>query len=215
MTKTRFLFCWYACLLVVSLMVPSVAPAKHFETLTQNHFTTGQSLDAGLAQAGVQYSAGEGYQSFYPVIRYGLGAFFELGGRAGFSSVDVGSEDKVAEMVGIDMKYQMIKRTKEIPVDMAIDLGYDTQFVDGKNVSELSFAALLSRSYPLTERGYKITPYGGMEFTSIRGSYFDKTDTNVYVFAGAEWRTTQKAMVYFEVKAGSNTVGGFGVRFEY
>jgi hypothetical protein len=191
------------------------ADAKPVQTLSQNAFMSAESLDPGMAQAGFHFTAGEGYQSFYPAIRYGLGAFFEIGGRFGLTSADVGAEDKVAELLGVDLKYQMIKETEGVPVDMAVDIGYDTHFINSKNVSELTFTALFSKAFPLTERGYKITPYGGLQFTSLSGSYVDERETDYYVLGGMEWKLTQKSMLYMEIKAGANTLGGIGIRFEY
>jgi hypothetical protein len=189
--------------------------AKPVETLSQNAFMSAESLDPGLAQAGFHFTAGEGYQSFYPAIRYGLGAFFEIGGRFGFTSADVGAEDKVAELLGVDLKYQMIKETEGIPVDMAVDIGFDTHFINSKNVSELTLTALFSRGFPLTERGYKLTPYGGMQFTSLSGSYVGERETDFYVLGGLEWKLTQKSIFYVEIKTGASTLGGLGIRFEY
>jgi len=201
--------------LILVLLTAGQAAAKTITTLNQNGFMTAESLDPGMTQAGFHFTAGEGYQSFYPAIRYGLGAFFEVGGRLGFTSADIGPEDKVGELIGVDVKYQMIKQTEGIPVDAAVDIGYDTNFINGENLSEMTFTALFSRAFPLTDRGYKVTPYGGMQFASIFGSYTDKRETDFYVFAGVEWKLTQKTMVYLEFKTGDNTLGGLGVRFEY
>ena len=201
--------------LVLFLLTAGQVAAEPIKTLNQDLFMTAESLDPGMTQVGFHFTIGEGYQSFYPAIRYGLGAFFEIGGRFGLTSADVGSEDKIAELLGADVKYQMIKQTEGIPVDVAIDLGYDTNFINGENLSELTFTGLFSRAFPLTDRGYKITPYGGMQLASKFGSYLDKRETDFYVFAGAEWKLTQKSMIYLEVKTGDYTLGGVGVRFEY
>jgi hypothetical protein len=201
--------------LILFLLAAGQAGAEPIKTLNQNGFMTAESLDPGMTQLGFAFTIGDGYKSFYPAVRYGLGAFFEIGGRFGLTSADTGSEDKIAELLGVDAKYQMIKQTDDIPVDVAIDLGYDTHFIGGKNLSELTFTGLFSRSFPLTDRGYKITPYGGMQLASKFGSYVEKQETDFYVIAGAEWKLTQKAMVYVEIKTGDNTLGGVGVRFEY
>jgi hypothetical protein len=201
--------------IVLIVLSAGKTDAKPFETLNQNVFMSAESLDPGMTQAGFHFTAGEGYQSFYPAIRYGLGAFFEIGGRFGFTSADVGAEDKVAELLGVDLKYQMIKETEGVPVDMAVDIGFDTHFINSKNVSELTLTALFSKAFPLTERGYKITPYGGMQFTSLSGSYVDERETDFYVLGGLEWKLTQKTMFYLEIKTGDSTLGGIGIRFEY
>ncbi len=203
------------------------AGAKGAVTLTQNEFMTAESLDAGLSQIGVFFSFGDGYQSFYPSFRYGLGSLFEVGLRAGVSSIDsggpsppssktinTGSNSTVAVLVGGDIKYQLVKSTDGIPVDMALDLGLNNHFIGG-NATELTFQTTFSRSFPLTDVGYKITPYGGLEVSALYGSGFPKHGTDFYVFAGAEWRITQKSLLYLEVKTGDHTIGGLGIRFEY
>lgn len=201
--------------LALCLLGTAEAGAKPVETLIQNEFMTAESLDAGMTQAGVHLSIGEGYQSYYPVFRFGLGALFEVGIRAGVSTIDVGPEDKVAGLAGVDIKYQLVKSTEGVPVDMALDLALDNHFVSSKNVSELTFATTFSRSFPLTDNGYKVTPYGGLELSALYGSYFPKNETDYYVFAGAEWKLSQKSMLYVELKTGEHTVGGIGIRFEY
>jgi hypothetical protein len=82
-------------------------------------------------------------------------------------------------------------------------------------VSELTLTALFSRGFPLTERGYKLTPYGGMQFTSLSGSYVGERETDFYVLGGLEWKLTQKSIFYVEIKTGASTLGGLGIRFEY
>lgn len=197
------------------LLAQSAAQAKPIETLIQNEFTTAESIDAGMTQVGVQFSAGEGYQSFYPEFRLGVGAFVEIGLRAGITSADVGSEDEISPLIGGDIKYQMVKQTDGIPIDMAIVLGFDNHLISGNNISELTFSTLVSKSLPLVDRGYKVTPYAGLELASLYGSYLDKRDNNYYVFTGIEWKMTQKAMLLAELKAGPTIVGGIGIRFEY
>lgn len=191
------------------------AHAATVESLIQNEFMTAESLDAGLTQAGIQLSLGERYQSYYPSFRYGLGAMFEVGVRFGATTAGTGADDKVAVLGGGDIKLQLVKQTEGIPVDMAVDLGFDTHILSGKNVSDTTFSTIFSRAIPLAERGYKLTPYGGVELSVLSGSYLADRETDYYVFGGIEWKFTQKSMMYAELKAGDHTVGGIGVRFEY
>lgn len=183
--------------------------------LTQNEFTTAEALDPGMTQAGIHFSLGEDYKSYYPAIRYGLGALFEVAVKFGMTTVDVGPEDKIAALVGADLKYQLVKETDGIPVDMAVDVGFDTNIISGSNVSDLTFSTIFSKGFPLTERGYKFTPYGGVEMSSVYGSYISENDTNVTIFGGFEWKMTQKFVMTGEIKLGENMVGGLGIRFEY
>jgi len=201
--------------LVLLIFSARIAGADSFKTLNQNEFMTAESMDAGMTQAGVHFTLGENYRSYYPAFRFGLGALAEIGIKAGASTIDTGPDDKAAVLLGADVKYQLVKQTEGIPVDMAIDLGFDTHIFSGKNVSEVTFSTIFSRSFPLTERGYKVTPYGGLEFSTLYGSYLSKNETDYYIFAGAEWKLTQKAMFYAELKVGDNTLGGVGIRFEY
>jgi hypothetical protein len=202
-------------LFVLLVLAANMAQADSFETLTQNVFTTAESLDAGLTQAGVNFTLGENYRSFYPSFRFGLGSFAEVGVNIGASTADAGSDNKVAVMVGADIKYQFIKQTEGIPVDVAVDLGLNTHIISGRNVSEVTFSTIFSRPYPLSERGYKVTPYVGIELSVLYGSYFAKNETDYYVFGGAEWKVSQKSMFYAELKTGNHTLGGIGIRFEY
>jgi hypothetical protein len=189
--------------------------AKSVETLTQNEFMTAESLDAGLTQAGIHLAIGERYQSYFPAFRYGLGGLLEVGVRFGVTTAGTGADDKVAALAGADLKLQLVKQTEGVPVDMAIDLGFDTHILSGKNVSEVTFSTIFSKALPLTERGYKLSPYGGVELSVVSGSYYPDRETDYYVFAGMEWKFTQKSMMYLELKTGDHTLGGIGVRFEY
>lgn len=205
--------------IILTLMLASVlflpgraAAVNHF---TQNEFTTAEALDPGMTQAGIHFTLGEDYKSYYPSIRYGLGALFEVGLKFGMITVDVGPEDKIAALFGADMKYQLIKEAEGIPIDMAVDIGFDTTIISGNNVSDLTFSTTFSKGLPLTERGYKLTPYGGVEMSSVYGSYIAQNDTGVFAFAGLEWKLTQKFLINAEIKFGEATLGGIGIRFEY
>ena len=193
----------------------SEAGAKQFETLTLNKFISAESIDQGMTQSGIQFSLGEGYKSYYPEIRYGLGALMEVGVKFGVTTVDTGPDDRNAALVGLDLKYQLVKQSEGIPLDMAVDLGFDTHLLNSKNVSEVTFATIVSKSYPLTERGYKLKPYGGIEMSSVSGSYMTHDITNYYVFAGLEWKISRRFMTMLEFKTGDGNIGGIGIRFEY
>jgi hypothetical protein len=185
-------------------------------SLTQNEFTTAESLDPGMTQTGVYVTKGGNYLSYYPGFRYGLGALFEVGARFGAVTVDIGTKDKLSALAGADLKYQLIKQTDDVPVDMAVDLGFDNTFISGKHISELTFSTIISGGIPLTDSGYKLTPYGGIELSALySASSYMKDETNFYVFGGFEWKFSQKFMMTAELKTGSTTLGGLGIRFEY
>jgi hypothetical protein len=204
---------WFLVALTALYAGPAFALPK---SLTQNEFTTAESLDPGMTQLGIFVTTGDKYLSYYPGFRYGLGSLLEVGARVGVTSVDIGSKDKISDLLGADLKYQLIKQTDDIPIDMAIDLGYDYTLISGKHVSELTFSTIVSRGFPLTDAGYKLTPYGGIELASQNSSSSYVTDeTNFYVFGGLEWRLSQKFMLTAELKGGSSTLGGIGMRFEY
>jgi hypothetical protein len=202
-------------LFTFTVLMLSAGQASAFIHFTQNEFTTAESLDPGMTQTGIHYTLGDHYKSFYPEVRYGLGALMEVGVKFGVTSADIDSENKVGALVGLDLKYQLIKESEGIPLDMAVDLGFDNTIITSKNASEVTFSTIFSKSFPLTERGYKFIPYGGLEMSAIYGSYVPKNDTSVYVFGGLEWKLSQKFMVLLEVKGGESTLGGIGVRFEY
>ncbi len=182
---------------------------------SQNEFITAESLDPGMTQTGIQFSLGDHFRSYYPSVRYGLGALLEVGAKFGVTSARFDSGDNLGAIVGVDLKYQLIKETEGIPLDLSVDLGFDNTIIKSRNASELTFATVVSKGFPLTDRGYKIVPYGGLAMSALYGSLPDKQDTYVNLFAGLEWKVSQKFMILLEIKAGDSTVGGAGIRFEY
>jgi hypothetical protein len=212
MKRTQKHMAW---LLFFALMM-FASGASAAVNLTQNEFTTAESLDPGMTQSGIHFTLGEDYKSYYPEIRYGLGALFEVGLKFGATSVDINNDkDKLGALVGVDLKYQLIKETDGIPMDLAVDLGFDNTIINSKNASEVTFSTVVSKSFALTDRGYKFIPYGGFEMSALYGSLIDDNDTSLYAFGGLEWKLSQKFMLLLEVKAGSSTLGGAGIRFEY
>lgn len=194
----------------------SAKPVFAFVHFTQNEFMTAESLDPGMTQTGIHFTLGEDYKSYYPVIRYGLGAMTEVGVKFGATSADYpGDNTKLGALIGIDLKYQLIKETEGIPLDMAVDLGYDNTIISNTNASEVTFSTILSKNVPLAERGYKLVPYGGLEMSALYGSAVPKNETSIYLIAGLEWKLSQKFMILLEYKGGDANLGGFGIRFEY
>jgi len=196
-------------------LILSAVQAGAETNFNQVEFTTAESLNAGMTQAGVNFSFGDHYKNFYPEIRYGLGAMMEIGVKFGITSVSIESTDKTGGLIGADFKYQIIKETDGVPIDLAVDLGFDSVIVNSKNASVTSFSTIISKGFPLTDRGYKLVPYGGIEMAVLRGSLPENGNTTVNVFGGLEWKLTQKSMVLMEVKTGPSTMGGLGIRFEY
>lgn len=198
-------------IVVVTLVLAGHAMAASF---TQNEFITAESLDSGMTQAGVAVSLSRHYNSFYPAVRYGLGALFEVGGKVGVVT-NVDPSDKVGGLAGVDLKYQFIKQTDYIPVDMAADLAFDTIIISRSNVSEMKFSTIFSRGFTLTDRGYKFTPYAGLQVSALFGSYLPEDQTNFNVFGGIEWKINRKFLVMLEAKTGRTTIGGAAVKFEF
>jgi len=195
---------------------------------SQSEFTTAESLDPGMTQTGVQFSLGDHYRNYYPEIRYGMGGMLEFGIKFGATSItfldpnpDPNANhkglngDKLGALVGIDLKYQLVKETDGIPIDLAVDLGWDNTIINEMNASEVSFNTIVSKSFPLTDRGYKFIPYGGLGMASLTGSLPHDSGTAVTVFGGIEWKLSQKFMFLLEFKTGHGTLGGAGIRFEY
>ncbi len=210
----------------VFLLALCVGKAGAFPSFTQNEFTTAESLDPGMTQTGINFTLGEDNKSYYAEIRYGLGALMEVGVKfgavsdsfnpSGKSGQELTQGDKLGALIGIDFKYQLIKEAEGIPLDLAVDLGLDNTIINSSNASEVNFSTILSKGFPLTERGYKFSPYGGLEMSSLYGSLPGlKNETSLYVFGGVEWKLSQKFMIMMELKTGDHTQGGLGIRFEY
>ena len=202
-------------LITFTAFIITAGQVSAFPHFTQNEFTTAESLDPGMTQTGIHFTLGEDYKSYYPVIRYGLGALAEVGVKFGATSADFGPDNKLGALIGIDLKYQLVKETEGIPLDMAVDVGFDNTIINRKNASEVTFSTIFSKGFPLTERGYKFIPYGGLEMSALYGSAVPENDTSFYLFAGIEWKLSQKFMVLLEFKGGDDNLGGVGVRFEY
>lgn len=208
-------------LLLLPLLLVGLLTAGSAAAFTQNEFTTAESLDEGMTQTGVLFTIGDlgdwDYRSLYPAFRYGLGAFFEVGLKFGVTSFDTGTDDKLGALIGVDMKYQLVKATEDIPLDLAVDLGFDTNFISGDNASEVTFSTIVSKGFPLMDRGYKLSLYGGVELSSMHGGsiYVSADETNVFGFGGIEWKISQKFMVIAEMKFGEEDLGGLGIYFEY
>jgi len=201
--------------LTCALLALSASRAEAFIHFTQNEFTTAESLDPGMTQMGAFFTWGDKYKSFYPGIRYGLGSLLEIGAKFGATSAEFDSEDKLGGLLGVDLKYQVIKQTDEIPVDMAFDLGLDTTFVNSGNSTELTFSTIFSRGFPLTDWGYKFSPYGGLELAALYGSLTSENKSYVNAFLGFEWKFNRRTAFLAEVKTGNTTLGGIGIKFEY
>ena len=215
----RKIITWLGIVLMLSAGQAGAQPY-----FTQSEFTTAESLDPGMTQTGIEFSLGDHYKNYYPEIRYGMGAMMEFGVKFGATSVtfpDPNAQrndlhgDKLGALAGIDLKYQLVKETDGIPIDLAVDLGWDNIIIDDENASEVSFTTIVSKSYPLTDRGYKFIPYGGLGISSLKGSLPHDTATATTVFGGIEWKLSQKFMFLLEVKTGHSTLGGAGIRFEY
>lgn len=196
-------------------MVSAAGQAAAAPRFTQNEFKTAGSLDPGMTQTGINFSLSDDFKSYYADIRYGLGAMFELGGKFGVAVTTLNATDKMGALVGVDVKYQLIKETEGIPLDLAVDVSFDNTIVSSKNASELTFASILSKDFFLTDRGYKLVPYGGLSLSSLYGSLTEQRETFVNLFAGLEWKISQKAMFLVEIKSGDRLVGGGSIRFEY
>ena len=74
--------------------------ASAFSSLTENEFMTGESLDPGMTQAGINHTVGEHYVSYYPEIRYGMGALMEVGVRFGVTSARLASGENIGALMG-------------------------------------------------------------------------------------------------------------------
>jgi len=198
--------------IMLILLVGQVGAATRF---TQAEFTTAESLDSGMTQAGIQFTLGDHYRNYYPEVRYGLGAMMEVGVKFGLTSASIDSSESVGALIGADFKYQVIKETEGVPIDLAVDLGLDNTIIHNKNATVTSFSTIVSKGFPLTDRGYKFVPYGGLEMAVLRGSLPDDNNTSLNVFGGLEWKLSQKFMILLELKSGSKLMGGAGIRFEY
>ncbi|HXY61522.1 MAG TPA: hypothetical protein VEJ22_01190, partial [Nitrospirota bacterium] len=128
MKKTFFIFVAISAALMLS--AGRASAISHF---TVNEFTTAESLDPGMTQTGIAFSLSDDYTSYYPEVRYGMGALLELGVRLGAVQATLDSGRNLGILAGADLKYQLIKETEGVPIDLAVDLAWNNLIVDGKN----------------------------------------------------------------------------------
>lgn len=199
--------------LLVSLLALMVTPLTASAKL--NRFYTAQSLTAGKIESGVFVSLSDEFQVIYPRVRYGLGYLSEVGIQAGVVSHERGGSDDIGAFLGADFKYQLIKETEKIPLDLALDAGFNLFFLEGDSIEEWTFALLISRLFEVEETGYTVSPYGGFELSNISGSYVGDSFSDTFFILGLDWRITEKFSTILDVKTGDYTVGGLGLRIFY
>ena len=179
-----------------------------------------------MTQTGIHFTLGERYTSYYPEIRYGLGALTEVGVKFGatsarFDSSDklgpddpFGTTDRVGAMLGIDLKYQLIKETEGIPLDMAIDLGWITRSQQEERQRGHLFDHLQQK--PSAYRtGYKFMPYGGLEMSALYGSAVARQDDLILRLCRAGVEAEPEIHVPARIQGRRSNLGGLGIRFEY
>jgi hypothetical protein len=167
-----------------ALLLLSAAQAGAQPRFTQNKFTTAESIDMGMTQAGIQFSLADHYKSYYPEFRYGLGSMLEAGVKLGAAVASIDSSDSLGILLGGDIKYQLIKETEGVPVDMAVDLGLNNTIMHSKNATELSFSTIFSKGFPLTDRGTSSYPMEGSRWR-LYAVRCPKTTLRRYTFSAA------------------------------
>lgn len=203
-------------LLCFLIFVVSAHPASAM----YNRFTTAQSLNQGQMESG--FSAGYGddgdndykYAYLYPYLRYGLGYLLEVEGKAGVLSVDKDSGgDDIGFLLGFELKYQIIKETKSIPIDIAILGGYTAHLIDEQSLHEFDFAALVSKTFDVNK--FKITPYGGPEISYTNGSYAAEGKADIFGILGAGFAFTESLSVGAELKLGTDWATGVNLKIRF
>jgi hypothetical protein len=71
------------CVILGAVLTLSAGQASAFPHISQNLFTTAESLDPGMTQTGIHFTLGDHHRSYYPSVRYGLGAMLEVGAAWG------------------------------------------------------------------------------------------------------------------------------------
>ncbi len=209
MKKLIFLLCF-------SIFVVSAHPAFAM----YNRFTTAQSLNQGQMESGISAGYGDDgdydytYAYLHPYLRYGLGYLLEIEGKAGVLSVDKESGgDDIGFLLGFELKYQIIKETQSIPIDIAILGGYTAHLIDEQSLHEFDFAALVSKTFDVNK--FKITPYGGPEMTYTNGSYVAEGKADIFGIVGANFAFTDSLAVAAEIKLGTDWATGVNLKIRF
>ncbi len=207
----RFIFLLCFLIFVVS---------SHPAFAMYNRFTTAQSLNQGQMESGISAGYGDDgdydykYAYLYPYLRYGLGYLLEIEGKAGVISVDKDrGGDDIGVLIGFELKYQIIKETKSIPIDIAIAGGYTAHLIDLQSLHEFDFAALVSKTFDVNK--FKITPYGGPEITYTNGSYAPEGKADIFGILGASFAFTESLSAGAELKLGTDWATGVNLKIRF
>lgn len=185
-----------------------------------NRFTTAQSLNQGQMESGISAGYGDDgdydykYFYLYPYFRYGLGYLIEIEGKVGVITVDkrVGSDD-IGILGGVELKYQIIKETKNIPIDIAVAGGYTGHIINLQSLNDFNFAALVSKTFDVNK--FKITPYGGPEITYTSGSYVSEGKADIFGILGASFAFTDSLALAAELKLGTDWATGVNLKIRF
>ncbi|MBI5180189.1 MAG: hypothetical protein HZA05_02150 [Nitrospirae bacterium] len=207
---------WTLILVSTLILIASAHPASAM----YNRFTTAQSLNQGQMESGISAGYGDDgdynykYAYLYPYLKYGLGYLLEIEGKAGVISVDKESGgDDIGVLLGFEIKYQIIKETKSIPIDIAIVGGYTGHIIDLQSLHEFDFAALVSKTFDVNK--FKITPYGGPEITYTNGSYAPEGKADIFGILGASFAFTENLSAGAELKLGTDWATGVNLKIRF
>lgn len=192
----------------------------HPASAMYSRLTTAQSLNQGEMESGISVGRGDdgdynySYSYLYPYLRYGLGYLLEIEGKLGVLSIDKDSgDDDIGILGGIELKYQIIKETQKIPVDVAISGGYTGHVIESQSLHELDFAGLISKTFDIDK--FKLTPFGGPEITYTNGSYISEGKADIFLILGADLRFTESLALGAEIKFGSDWATGLGLKIKF
>lgn len=203
-----------------------VLMASHPASAMYNRFATAQSLNQGQMESGISVGYGSdsdydyNYSYLYPYFKYGVGYLLEIEGKAGVFTVSKESGwrggntgDDIGFLAGVGAKYQIIKETTSIPIDIAVTGGYTAHLVDSQSLHVFDFAALVSKTFDLNK--FKLTPYGGPEITYTNGSYVYEGKADIFGILGADFRFTDSLSVAGELKLGTDWAGGVNLKVRF
>lgn len=174
----------YAAAAIVALALSSVS--AHAQSL--GPFTRAEILPVDAREAGIYVNASESATGILSQLRLSFYPGIDFGFQGGLSRLEFVDGDKTLLQVGADLRFGTMRAAAGAPFDFALGGGFAIDVGDDYNLLTLGPMAFLSRTFPVG--GGSISPYAvtGVSFSTASIGPDNRTDVQVPLNLGAEYR---------------------------
>ena len=178
-----------------------------------------RALDPGAAEvrlAGTAANTDPDHVAAWVAGRRGLFRSVELGARLGAIRQDRAQDGSTGPLFGVDAKVQVLRESIDIPLDVAVDVGWTVGVVSGETYSDLSVAGLFGWSVRALPVFGDVVVTVGAEMVFLDGSARPGADeTAAYGLASVELALGRHLAFTPEVKVGTHVVYGAALRYRF